>query len=205
MNIHKNAKLGKNCIIQENVFVGLPSREYLKKSEEEWPPTEIGDNVVLRSGTVIYCDVAIGKNFQTGHNALIRERTVIGDNVLVGTNAGIDGYTKIGNNVSIQSSVCIPMNTIIADNVFIGPNAVLTNDKHPIRKKSELRGPVLRKGVSIGANATILPGLEIGEGAMVGAGSVVTKDVPSWKLAIGAPAKIKDLPPGLKILNRLGD
>lgn len=199
---YKNVRLGKNCKIQENVFLGLPSREYLGKKEEAWPLTEIGGGAVIRGGTSIYCGVSIGKKFQSGHNVLIREHTVIRDNVLIGTNSVVEGRTKIGSSVSIQSSVYIPLNTVIEDRVFIGPNAVLTNDKYPQRIKSRLKGPVLRKGASIGANATLLPGIEVGEGAMVAAASVVTKNVPPWKLAVGAPAKIKDLPKELKKLNR---
>lgn len=196
--MNKNVKIGKNCTIQDNVLLGVPSREYVGKDQLSWPPTIIGDNAVLRSGTIIYCDVIIGKNFQTGHNVLIREKTRIGDDVLLGSYSIIEGMTEIGSNVNIQSSVYIPLNVVIEDYVFIGPRVVLTNDKYPLRKKTELRGPILRRGASIGANATILPGIEIGEGAMIAAGAVVTRDVPPWKLAIGNPARIKDLPEDLK-------
>jgi acetyltransferase-like isoleucine patch superfamily enzyme len=199
----KNVEIGKRCVIQENVWLGMPSREYLGKDGESLPKTRIGDNGVVRSGTIIYCDVTIGQNFKCGHNVLIRETTTIGNNVLVGTNTVIDGRTSIGCNVSIQSSVYIPTDTVIEDFVFIGPNAVLTNDKYPIRKPMALKGPVIRKGATIGANSTLLPGVEIGEGAVVAAGSVVTRDVPAWKLAIGVPAKIKDLPEFLKVVNKI--
>ncbi len=87
--------------------------------------------------------------------------------------------------------------------MFIGPNAVLTNDKYPVRKDYKLRGPIVREGVTIGANSVILPFVKIGEGAFVAAGALVTKDVPPWKLAIGVPAKIVDLPEYLKVLNKL--
>jgi acetyltransferase-like isoleucine patch superfamily enzyme len=134
---------------------------------------------------------------------MIRENTEIGNNVLIGTNVIIDGYVNIGNNVSIQGNVYIPTNVVIENNVFIGPCAVLANDKYPIRKKYEFKGPVLRKGASIGANATLLPDVEIGEGAMVAGGALVTKSVPSWKLAIGVPARIRDLPKDLCELNEI--
>lgn len=170
----------------------------------------IGDNAIIRSGTIIYPNVKIGNNFKTGHNALIRDDVEIGDNVLVGTNVVIEGRVKIGNNVSIQTGAYIPTDVIIEDNVFIGPHAVMTNGKYPIREPElkikeslagRLIGPILRKGVSLGANCTILPGVEIGEGAMVAAGAVVTRDVEAWKLAIGVPAKIVDLRYDLKNLN----
>ena len=201
--IYKNVKLGNNGTIQDSVFIGLPSRDYLTKSEDEWPITIIGNNAVIRNGTKIYCAVKIGNNFRTGHNVMIREETIIGDNVLIGTNSIIDGKTKIGNNISIQSMVYIPTNTIIEDFVFIGPNAVFTNDKYPLRINTKLLGPIIRKGASIGANATILAGIEIGEGAIVAACAVVTKNVPAWTLAIGSPAKIEDLPDNLKKLNNI--
>lgn len=163
----------------------------------------IGDNAVIRSHSVIYRSVVVGNNLRTGHGVLIRESTRIGDDVIVGTKTVIEGYTIIGSHVSIQSRVYIPTNTVIEDYVFIGPCAVLTNDKYPIRKDYELRGPTFSKGASIGANAVILPGVKIGEGAMVAAGACVTRDVPDWKLAIGSPAEIRDLPDDLKVMNAI--
>jgi len=201
--VAKNVTVGKRCVIQENVSLGMPAREFLGKNRERLPATTIGDNAVLRSGTVIYCAVTIGNNFQSGHHVLIREQTIIGSNVLVGTNTVIDGRTKIGDHVSIQSSVYIPSDTIIEDFVFIGPNSVLTNDKYPVRKQQALKGPTIRSGATIGANATLLPEIEIGPGAVVAAGSVVTRDVPAWKLAIGVPARIEDLPEFLKVVNKI--
>lgn len=166
---------------------------------------EIGKNGKIRSNTEIYDDVVIGNNFTTGHNVLIRSHTTIGNNVLVGTNSVIEGRCIIGNNVSIQSNVYIPINSIIEDYVFIGPCACFTNDKYPIRINFELKGPRIRKGASIGANSTLLSGVEIGEGAMVAAGAIVTHDIPSNYLAIGVPARIKPLPKHLKTLNKIGD
>ncbi len=205
-------KLGKNCTILENVLLGYPSGSILNqtvlqdKKTEDFPfnGVTIGDNALIRPNSTIYCDVTIGDNLRTGHNIMVRENTTIGNNVLIGTNVVIDGNTKIGNNVSIQSNVYIPTNTVIEDYVFLGPCCVLTNDKYPIRVKYDLKGPIFRKGASAGANSTILPGVEVGEGAMIAAGALVTKDVPSWKLAIGFPAQIVDLPENLMNLNRIG-
>jgi acetyltransferase-like isoleucine patch superfamily enzyme len=216
-HIHETCKfygknvIGENCTFLENVTIGYPSGNILndikiKKEKIEsyaYNGSNIGNNALIRPNSTIYCDVTIGDGLRTGHNILVRESTMIGNNVLVGTNVIIDGNTKIGSNVSIQGNVYIPTNTTIEDNVFLGPCSVLTNDKYPIREKYELKGPILRKGVSVGANSTILPGVELGEGAMVAAGSLVTKDVPAWKLAIGFPAKIAELPDKLKMLNRI--
>lgn len=213
--IHESCKtygintLGKDCIVLENVMLGYPGgkvlNEILSKNtrveDHSFIGVKIGDNAVIRPNTTVYCDVVIGNNLRTGHNALVRERTLVGDSVLIGTNVVIDGNTTIGSHVSIQSNVYIPTGTVIEDSVFLGPCSVLTNDKYPIRVKYDLKGPVLRKGVSVGANATLLPGVEIGEGAMIAAGALVTRDVPPWKLAVGAPARITDLPEKLKGYN----
>jgi acetyltransferase-like isoleucine patch superfamily enzyme len=191
------ARLGKDCTIQDNVILGLKYTEGCKE-------TIIGDRAVIRWGTVIYADVVIGNDFKTGHSAMIREKTTIGARVIVGTNTVIDGNVEIGNFVKLESNVYIPTHTKIGNHVFIGPGAVLTNDKYPLRRRDEYepQGPIIEDHVSIGANVTILPGVCIGEGAMVAAGSVVTKDVPPWHLAIGVPAQIRPLPEHLKEPNR---
>lgn len=216
-NIHKSVKIygessvGEGTTIMENVTLGYPEHtiltEILKKGmhieNEKFKGTTIGKNSFIRANTTIFSNVITGNNFKTGHNAMIRENTTIGSNVLIGTNVIIDGNVSIGNNVSIQGNVYIPTNVLIEDYVFVGPCAVLANDKYPVREKYMPDGPVLRKGSSIGANATLIPGVEIGEGAMVAAGALVTKDVPPWKIAIGCPAKITELPDKLKQLNKL--
>jgi len=182
--------IGEGAQIFEPVTIGFPSRDHLGKTG--YIGSTIGHHAVLRSGTIIYCDVIIGDNFQSGHNTLIREKTRIGDRTAIGTATIIDGNTRIGNDVSLQSMVYIPTNTIIRDHVFIGPNAVLTNDRYP--PSGRLKGPIIKTGATVGANATILPGVCIGEGALVAAGAIVTRDVPDHMMAVGNPARIKDLP-----------
>ena len=211
VKIYGRSSIGKNAIMGDGVIIGYPTANILKRAassgedikEMDFKGAVIGDNAVIRSNTTIYTDVEIGNNLRTGHNVLIREDTTMGNDVLIGTNTILDGRTIIGNNVSIQGNVYIPLNVVIEDHVFIGPCAVLTNDKYPIRTKSDLKGPILRRGASVGANSTILPGIEIGEGSMVAAGALVTKNVPPWKLAIGFPAKIIELPEELRTLNNI--
>lgn len=217
IKVHSSAKIlgtstiGDNSVILENVILGYPEHSILISLLKKDIPTEegkytgcnIGPNSFIRANTTIFSNVRTGSNFKTGHNCMIRENTTIGDNVLIGTNVIIDGNVTIGNNVSIQGNVYIPTHVIIEDNVFIGPCAVLANDKYPIRNEYDPEGPILRKGVSIGANATIMPGVEIGEGSMVAGGALVTKDVPAWKLAIGCPAQIKELTEELQTLNTI--
>jgi acetyltransferase-like isoleucine patch superfamily enzyme len=217
LKIHSSAKvygsstIGDNSVVLENVVLGYPEHKILSKIVEKDTPIEdadfqgceIGADSFIRPNTTIFSNVRTGKNFKTGHNCMIRENTTIGNNVLIGTNVIIDGNVTIGNNVSIQGNVYIPTHVVIEDNVFIGPCAVLANDKYPIRKEYNPEGPIIRKGASIGANATVLPGVEIGEGAFVAGGALVTREVPPWKLAIGCPAKIQELPEELRSLNSI--
>ena len=184
--------LGPGARIFEPVTIGFPSRDRI--GCENFRGAVIGKNALIRSGTVIYCDVEIGDDFQCGHNVLIREKTRIGSRTAVGTATVIEGETTIGSDVRIQSLAFIPTNTIIGNGAFIGPHAVLTNDRYPPLGRPELRGPVLRDRAVIGANATVLPGITIGEGACVAAGAVVTRNIPPRKMAIGVPARVQELP-----------
>jgi acetyltransferase-like isoleucine patch superfamily enzyme len=174
----ENVILGSDYIIQDNVVLGGSGEGQVT----------IGDNALIRSGSIIYPDVKIGNNFRTGHKVLVREHSEIGNNVLIGTNSVIDGNCKLGNNISIQTDAYITAYTTIEDDVFIGPRVVTTNDKYMFYG-AKLKGPTIKKGARIGANSTILPGVVIGEGAIVGSGSVVTRDVPAGKTVVGNPAR----------------
>ncbi len=176
---YSNVLIGDNCEIQENVKLGNPNKEQLI----------IGDRALIRSGSVIYPNVKIGDNFRTGHNVLVRENSDIGNNVLIGTNSVLDGSCKIGNNVSIQTDAYITTGTIIEDDVFIGPRVCTTNDKY-MYYGAKLVAPVIKKGARVGGNATLLPGVVIGEGAVIGSGAVVTRDVPAGATVVGNPARI---------------
>lgn len=171
--------LGANCTIQENVILGNSEEGLLS----------IGDNALIRSGSIIYSNVKIGNGLKTGHNVLVRENSKIGDNVLIGTNSVLDGNCSLGNNVSVQTDAYITAYTTIEDDVFIGPRAATTNDKY-MYYGAKLIGPTIKKGARIGANCTILPGVVIGERAVVGAGAVVTRDVPDGLTVVGNPARI---------------
>lgn len=153
--------------------------------------TQIGDDALIRMGTIIYGGNRIGRGFRTGNKANLREDNIIGDDVSIGTLSVVEHHVTIGNAVRIHTQVFIPEYTILEDGVWIGPNVVLTNSKYPAAKdsKANLIGCVLRKGCKIGANSTLLPGVVIGAGALVGAGSVVVKDVPAGMVVAGNPAR----------------
>jgi acetyltransferase-like isoleucine patch superfamily enzyme len=184
-------ELGQEARIENAAVVG-------HVYDEGCEPAVLGDEVTVRAGTIVYGDVIAGDRLNTGHFALIREKTHLGDDVLVGTNVVIDGRTDVGSNVSLQTGVYVPSHTDIGSNVFVGPRATLTNDPYPLRQEVDLAGPRLGDHASVGANATILPDVTVGERSFVAAGAVVTEDVPSDTLAVGNPAEHRPLPESLQ-------
>ncbi len=190
--IYDGVTLGHDSVIEDYCIIGVPPRG---KNDGEFE-TVIGSGAYIRSHSVIYTGNRIGKNFQTGNKVNIREFNEIGDNVSIGALTVIEHHVRIGNNARVHSQVFVPEYSVIEDNAWLGPNVVLTNAKYPRSPdvKKSLKGPVIKKGAKIGANATILPGIVIGENALVGAGSVVIKDVPDGAVVIGNPArKIKNI------------
>jgi acetyltransferase-like isoleucine patch superfamily enzyme len=185
--IFPRVTIGDGSVVEDYCIVGAPPRG--KKAGEL--ETVIGRMAVLRSHTVIYAGNRIGDNFQTGNKVNIRESNEIGDNVSIGTLSVIEHHVKIGNGVRMHSQVFVPEFTVIEDDAWLGPNVVITNAKYPLSTgvKETLAGPVVKKGAKIGANSTILPGIVIGANSLVGAGSVVTKDVPENAVVAGNPAR----------------
>ena len=188
IRIYKGVELGDGSVVEDFCIIGTPPRG----AADGELKTFIGNGAVIRAQTIIYAGNRIGKNFQTGNKVNIRELNEIGDNVSVGTLSVIEHRVKIGNGVRIHTQAFIPEFTVLEDEVWIGPNVVITNAKYPLSPgvKESLAGPTIRKGAKIGANATLLPGVVIGINALVGAGSVVTKDVPDGGVVVGNPAKV---------------
>jgi acetyltransferase-like isoleucine patch superfamily enzyme len=150
----------------------------------------LGRNARLRSGTVIYAGSEIGGDFETGHHVIVREDTRIGDHVSVWSNSVIDYGCVIGSRVKIHCNCYVAQFTELEDDTFLAPGVTIANDLFPGRSRSAsaMAGPLIRAGVQIGVNATILPYVIIGKGAIIGAGSVVTRDIPPGMVAYGNPA-----------------
>lgn len=190
--IYKNVKVGENVIIEEFCTIGKPP---MGKNDGELE-TIIGDNSIIRSGTVIYAGNVIGNKFNTGHNVVIREENSIGENVSVGTLSCIEHHISIEEGVRIHSQVFIPEFTTIKKNAWIGPNVVITNAKYPKSKsaKNNLVGAYVEENAKLGANVTTLPGVKIGKNALVGSGSLVNRNVMEDEVVVGNPIKkVKDM------------
>jgi len=183
--IHPNVILGENVVVEDFCIIGLPFKGM------ENIQTIIGSGSIIRAGTYIYAGNQIGKNFQTGNKANIRELNQIGDDVSIGTHSVIEHHITIGSNVRIHSQVFVPEYSILEDDCWIGPNVVLTNARYPkhVSVKEELKGPLVENNAKIGANSTVLPGVIIGKNSLIGAGCVVTKHVAPDTIAVGNPAK----------------
>jgi acetyltransferase-like isoleucine patch superfamily enzyme len=174
---------GKFWTLDEGVILGYPTGRPIKPH-----PLRLGDHAHVRSNTVIYCNSVIGEHLETGHNVVIREENQIGAHLSIWNNSCIDYGCVIGANVRIHNNCYICQFTTIEDDVFIAPGVITANDPYPICTQC-MKGPTLKKGCRIGANVTLLPHITVGEGALVGAGSVVCEDIPPHTLAYGAPAR----------------
>jgi acetyltransferase-like isoleucine patch superfamily enzyme len=150
---------------------------------------EIGPHAYVRAFSVIYAGSRIGSHLETGHGAVIREENKIGDHLSIWNNSTIDYGCVIGSNVRIHTGVYVAQFTTIEDDVFLAPGVMIANDRHPICSECMV-GPTIKRGARIGINSTLLPGVVIGEGALVGAAAVVTKDVPPGVVVAGNPARI---------------
>jgi len=180
--------IGPGAELEPPAIIGKAPRG-TKKGEL---PLYIGAEAVIRPFTTIYAGSRFGDRLQTGQGASIREDNVVGDDVSIGTNAVIEFGNRIGNRVRIHSGCFLELVTI-EDDVFVGPNVVFTDDPHPMNcpHYKECRGgAVVHRLARIGANATVLPGVDIGENSLVGAGSVVVDDVPPGMVVAGNPARV---------------
>jgi len=153
---------------------------------------------------IIFPDVRMGEGTRLGNYVFIRSDTDIGKHCVIGSNVDIEGNVKIGNYVSLQSFCYITRGVIIEDEVFCGPRVTTMNDKRMSYRRENLKfvcsAPRILRAARIGGGAVLLPGITIGENALIGAGAVVTRDVPDRAIAIGNPAKVVGTVPHAEVI-----
>jgi UDP-2-acetamido-3-amino-2,3-dideoxy-glucuronate N-acetyltransferase len=198
--VYPGTVIGEGCRIGDNVVLGkqpaLSPRSTAPR--EELPPLELGEGTIVSTGAVVFAGTKIGARVILGDQSCVRERCQLGDDVVVGRGSLVENDTAIGARTKIQAHAYVTAYSTLEEDVFIAPCVVTTNDNFMGRteRRHELRkGPTIRRGARIGGGAVLLPGIEIGEEAFVGAGAVVLHDVPPRALVVGNPARqLRDVP-----------
>jgi acetyltransferase-like isoleucine patch superfamily enzyme len=193
--VYPGTVLGEGVRVLENAVVGkqpaLGPRSTAKR--EPLPPAEIGDGTIVSTGAVVFAGAKVGRACILGDQSCVRERVTIADDVVVGRGSLVENDTTIGGGTRIQAEAYVTAYSTVEENVFIAPCVVTTNDNFMGRtekRKALMKGPTIRRGARVGGGAILCPGVEIGEEAFVGAGAVVTKDVPPRALVVGNPARV---------------
>src|SRR4051794_34843987 len=198
--VYPGTKLGEGVKVLEHAVVGkqpaLSPRSTARRDPLE--PTEIGDGTIVSTGAIVFAGTKIGARVILGDQSCVRERVVVGDDVVLGRGSLIENDTTVGARTKIQAGAYITAYSELEDDVFIAPCVVTTNDNfmgRTERRHELIKGPTIRRGARIGGGAILCPAVEIGEEAFVGAGAVVTKDVPPRKVVVGSPARVlRDVP-----------
>jgi acetyltransferase-like isoleucine patch superfamily enzyme len=198
--VYPGTVLGEGVRVLEHAVVGkqpvLSPRSTAKR--EPLPPTRVGEGSIVSTGAIVFAGSSIGARVILGDQSCVRERVTIGDDVVVGRGCLVENDTTIGAMSRIQADAYITAYSTLEDHVFVAPCVVTTNDNlmgRTERRHELIAGPTIRRGARIGGGAILCPGVEIGEEAFVGAGAVVTKDVPARAVVVGSPARVlRDVP-----------
>ena len=193
--VYPGTVLGEGVKVLEHAVVGkqpaLSARSTAKR--DDLPPAEIGDGTIVSTGAIVFAGAKIGARVILGDQSCVRERVIVGDDVVIGRGSLVENDTTIGAMTKIQADAYITAYSTLEEHVFIAPRVVTTNDNfmgRTERRHELIKGPTIRRGARIGGGAILLPGVEIGEDAFVGAGAVVTKDIEPRMLVVGNPARV---------------
>jgi acetyltransferase-like isoleucine patch superfamily enzyme len=198
--VYPGTVVGEGCRILDYAVVGkqpvLSPRS--TAAQEELPPLELGAGSIVSTGAVVFAGSTLGERVIVGDQACVRERCAVGDDVVIGRGSLVENDTTVGARTKIQADAYVTAYSLLEEDVFIAPCVVTANDNFMGRteRRHELRrGPTIRRGARVGAAAVVLPGIEIGEEAFVGAGAVVLRNVQARAVVVGNPARqIREVP-----------
>ncbi len=192
--VYPGTELGDGVLVGDNAVVGkqptLGPRS--TASREQLAPLVVGDQSAILACAVVFAGTRLGRSVVVGDQACVRERCELGDEVVVGRGSLVENDTVVGARTRIQANAYVTAHSILEEDVFVAPGVTTTNDNFMGRTEARLarmRGPTIRRGARIGGGAVLLPGIEIGEEAFVGAGAVVLRDVPPRAVVVGNPAR----------------
>ncbi len=198
--VHPGTVLGDGVRVLEHAVVGkqptLSTRSTARR--EPLAPTVVGDGTVISTGAIVFAGSTLGARVIVGDQSCVRERVTVADDVVIGRGALVENDTSIGARTRIQADAYVTAYSTLEEDVFVAPCVVTTNDNFMGRTERRLelmRGPTIRRGARVGGGAILCPGIEVGEEAFVGAGAVVTRDVPARTVVVGSPARVlRDVP-----------
>ena len=189
-----DAAIGPHAVVGKQPTLGRRSTA----KRDELPPLVLGDGCAILALAVVFAGTRLGHGVVIGDQACVRERCELGDEVVVGRGSLVENDTTIGARTRIQANAYVTAYSTLEEDVFVAPGVTTTNDNFMGRTEARLaamRGPTIRRGARVGGGAVLLPGIEIGEEAFVGAGAVVTRDVPARAVVVGNPARqIREVP-----------
>jgi acetyltransferase-like isoleucine patch superfamily enzyme len=195
--IQGGTSLADGTRVEEYALIGKPEHGYAvgKVYPGTGKGTAIGAGAVIRSGAIVYAGTRVGSETVIGHHTLLRSFVTVGDRTQLGHNLTVERETRIGNDVRCSPGSHITSSCVLADHVFLGAGIRTVNDRYLLWRdpdqEPELLAPHFEREAKVGSGSVILAGVTIGEGALVGAGSVVTRDVPPHAVAYGVPARMR--------------
>ncbi len=203
--VYPGVELGEDVAIGDHAVVGKQPTLGRRSttSREELPPLVVGDGCAILAGAVVFAGTRLGRGVVLGDQSCVRERCELGDEVVVGRGSLVENSTTIGARTRIQANAYVTAYSTLEEDVFIAPCVVTTNDNFMGRTEKRLelmRGPTIRRGARIGGGAVLLPGIEVGEEAFVGAGAVVVRDVAPRTVVVGNPARVLRAVPDEELL-----